>query len=209
MLIGWKAQQIPLIPIILGLVGFCWGVFNLTYDPVVKWERSKKTIGFIFGGSVGLLLSQISLIIGEFVYTIAFFYIFAILQILSLLAISIGFYFFYRDLVTLYIKKLMPRNPLPFLSIAYLIQALAYSSFTVSVLALGILSNETIYTVFLIIGFVLFGLFFVSLAIGTYQLYLAFRAFPELGDYLEEQMYKKQSPKKKTKSKQVTEIRSK
>jgi hypothetical protein len=211
MVIGWKAQQILHIPIVLGLVGLCWGIFNMTYDPVVKWERSKKTIGFIIGGSVGIFLSQISLIVEEFVLNGAFFYIFIILQILACFAIALGFYFFYKDLVSLFIQKLMPRNPLPLLSIAYFLQGLAYSFFTVSVFTIEFVTSEVIDTVFLIIGFVFFGLFLAVLAVGTYLLFPAFRAFPALGDYLEEQINKKGSRKKKAdpKRKQVTEIRSK
>ena len=201
MIIGWKAQQLLYIPIILGIVGMSWGIYNLSFDPVVKWEKAKYTIILLIGGSVSILLSQISLIVSEFVFELGFFIIFVIFQIVSSIAFSIGFYYFYRDLISLFIRKLVPRNPLPLISIAFLIQIIGYAMFVTSVFLIGYTSYITASSILNIIGMSLLGVFLGFLAVGFYLLFPTFQAFPALADYLEEEINKKTQPKSKSKSK--------
>ena len=36
---GWGEYQLLFLPILLGYIGMSWGIFNLSYDPIVKWKK--------------------------------------------------------------------------------------------------------------------------------------------------------------------------
>ncbi len=203
---GWMQEHLLYIPIVLGLVGMSWGIYNLTYDPVVKWEKGKITAFTLIGGSAALLIAQLVLILARWIISLVMVYIGNAILILSCITLATGFYFFYRDLITAFIRKLIPRNPLPLVSIAFLVQAVAYilyvTSFIVTTKLLGEgITDAVITNVLNYIGMAFSGIFLLFLAAGFYQLFPAFRNYPKLADYLEEKYLSKPEPEPKSKTK--------
>ena len=204
---GWMDAHLLYIPIVLGFVGMSWGIYNLTYDPVVKWEKGKITAFTIIGGSAALLIAQLVLILTRWITSLVMVYIGNAILILSCITLATGFYFFYRDLVTAFIRKLIPRNPLPLVSIAFLVQAIAYILYVTSFIVTFFSLNEVIIKVLNYIGMAFSGVFLLFLAAGFYQLFPAFRNYPKLADYLEEKYISK--PKPEPESKPKTKLKSK
>lgn len=198
---GWMDAHLLYIPIVLGFVGMSWGIYNLTYDPVVKWEKGKITAFTIIGGSAALLIAQLVLILTRWITSLVMVYIGNVILILSCITLATGFYFFYRDLVTAFIRKLIPRNPLPLVSIAFLVQAIAYILYVTSFIVTFFSLNEVIIKVLNYIGMAFSGVFLLFLAAGFYQLFPAFRNYPKLADYLEEKYISKPKPESKPKTK--------
>ncbi len=203
---GWIDAHLLYIPIVLGFIGMSWGIYNLTYDPVVKWEKGKFTAFTIVGGSAALFIAQLVLILTRWITSLVMVYLGNAILILSCITLATGFYFFYKDLVSAFIRKLIPRNPLPLISIAFLVQAVAYglylASFIVTTKLLGEgVTDAVITNVLNYIGMAISGIFLGFLAVGFYQLFPAFRNYPKLADYLEEKYTSKPKPKPKTKLK--------
>jgi len=198
---GWMDAHLLFIPIVLGLIGMSWGIYNLTYDPVVKWEKGKIAAFTIIGGSAALFIAQLVLILIRWITSVVMVYIGNAILILSCLTLATGFYFFYKDLVSAFIRKLIPRNPLPLISIAFLIQAVAYILYVTSFIVTFFSLNEVIIKVLNYIGMAFSGIFLGFLAVGFYQLFPAFRNYPKLADYLEEKYISKPKTKTKLKSK--------
>lgn len=203
---GWMQEHLLYIPIVLGLVGMSWGIYNLTYDPVVKWEKGKIAAFTIVGGSAALFIAQLVLILVRWITSVVMVYIGNAILILSCITLATGFYFFYKDLVSAFIRKLIPRNPLPLISIAFLVQAVAYSIYVASFIVTSKLLSEgvtdaVVTNVLNYIGMAFSGIFLLFLAAGFYQLFPAFRNYPKLADYLEEKYISKPKPKPKTKLK--------
>ena len=198
---GWMQEHLLYIPIVLGLVGMSWGIYNLTYDPVVKWEKGKFAAFTIIAGSAALLIAQLILILTRWIISLVMVYLGNVILILSCITLATGFYFFYRDLVTAFIRKLIPRNPLPLVSIAFLIQAVAYILYLASFIVTFFSLSEVTIKVLNYIGMAFSGIFLLFLAAGFYQLFPAFRNYPKLADYLEEQYISKPKPDPKPKTK--------
>ncbi len=198
---GWMDSHLLYIPIVLGFVGMSWGIYNLTYDPVVKWEKGKIAAFTIIGGSAALFIAQLVLILTRWITSLVMVYIGNAILILSCITLATGFYFFYKDLVTAFIRKLMPRNPLPLISIAFLIQAVAYILYVTSFIVTFFSLSLVIIQVLNYIGMAFSGMFLLFLAAGFYQLFPAFRNYPKLADHLEEKYLSKPEPKPKPKTK--------
>ena len=197
----WFDSRILYLPIVLGFIGLSWGIYNLTYDPVIVWEKGKIATFTIISGSGVLFAAQLILILGQWIIDLSIFYIGNILLILSCLTLAVGFFFFYQQLVSLFIKKLVPRNPLPLISIAFLTQTVTYILYFTSFIVTFYNSESLIINILNYIGMGISGVFLVLLALGFYQLFPAFRAFPALGDYLEEQVIAKSKSKQKSSAK--------
>ena len=204
---AWMQEHLLYIPIVLGFIGMSWGIYNLTYDPVVKWEKGKITAFTIIGGSAALFIAQLVLILTSWITSLVMVYLGNAILILSCITLAIGFYFFYKDLVTAFIRKLIPRNPLPLVSIAFLVQAVAYILYVTSFIVAFFSLNEVIIKVLNYIGMAFSGMFLLFIAAGFYQLFPAFRNYPKLADYLEEKYLSKPEPKPKPKPK--TKLKSK
>ncbi len=201
---GWIPQHILLIPILLGYLGLCWGIYNLTYDPIVDWKHSKKAVIFIVAGIVSLLISTVIMMVSEvfqeqgvvvFIFTI----IGIILLIITEPLIALGFYLFRKDLKEHYFRKIISKYPNIFILISYLVQSLGIIFLTVG----GFISS-VIGTVFIYLGIATIALSIIGLGAGYYPLYSSFRTYPKLSEALEEvlkeaQEKKNQSSVKKTK----------
>lgn len=201
---GWISQHILLIPIFLGYLGICWGLYNLTYDPLVKWGNVKKSAIFIISGTAMFFTSIIFQIITEIfkenaiaVYVISI--IGTVFLILSSPLFSVGFLILRKDLKDYYFKKYMSKYPNLFLIISYLVQSLG----CVFLLVGGLISNvtsETIVSIILYSGIAFVVISILGLGIGFYPLFISFRTYPKIMETIEEtQKNKTQSTTKKTK----------
>ncbi len=223
---GWKAQHILFIPIILGYLGFCWGVFNLSYDPLVAWINVKKSVYFLLAGTGSLFLAVLIMIISEVfqnqgivVYVLTLIGI--ILYILAGPLFAIGFFLFRKDLKTHYFKKYISKFPTIYIVISYLIQSLGIIIFLISgylgrvvesvsisylIQSLGsifLISGylvSVVGSVFVIAGIVTVTISIIILALGFYPLFISFRTYPKLLEAIEEaQLNKAQDTSKQSK----------
>lgn len=130
---GLSAVQILYVPLIIAFIGIGFASYNLSFDSDEPWEKGKKIAILIVISIILLLLAQISLIVAgveeDIIIRPVFFYIGDILMIISSLSFGLSFFFFRRQLLTLYFKKIIVKYPnfLPTLSFA--LQALAYCLF--------------------------------------------------------------------------------
>ena len=223
---GWIPQHILLIPILLGYLGLCWGIYNLTYDPLVSWKNSKKVVIFILAGTVSLLVSTIIMMVSEvFQEQIVIVFIFTIIGITLLIVaeplIALGFYFFRKDLKEYYFRKFISKYPNLFIIISYSVLSLGLifltiggfipsvkgtivsyliQSLDINILIVGGFNAKIIGSVFIYLGIGTIALSIIGLGVGYYPLYISFRTYPKLLEYLEEAQKKKnQSSMKKTK----------
>ncbi|MCE7742939.1 MAG: hypothetical protein GOP50_10830 [Candidatus Heimdallarchaeota archaeon] len=189
---GWKNHHILMIPILLGYIGFSWGIFNLSYDPLADWSHVKKSAYFIISGAVTFLVAILILIIAEvFKEHPTIVYILTLVGIVLLILVgplfSFGFFLFRKDLKTYYFKKYIAKFPNTFIMISYLVQSFGYIFLLISSFF-----NNTLGVVFLIIGIVAFAASILGLGIGFYPLFISFRAYPKLLELVEEHLMNKE-----------------
>ena len=201
---GWIAQHILLIPILIGNLGLCWGIYNLTYDPLVKWTNAKKSIIYILIGAGLLLLSTVLLILTEFLplYSSGFSILLLIGIILLVLAnplFAFGYYLFKKDLKKNYFDKYISKFPTIYISLSYLVQSLGFISMLIAALF-----ENTLGDVFFIVGLVIVIISILGLGVGFYPLFIAFRTYPQILELIEEQQMKKQQTPKAKKSKKAS-----
>ncbi|MCG3226192.1 MAG: hypothetical protein H7645_04675 [Candidatus Heimdallarchaeota archaeon] len=130
---GMSAVQILYIPLIIAFVGFGFATYNLSFDPDEPWEKGKMIAISLAISITLLLLAQISLIAAgvdeDNIIRPVFFYIGDILMITSSISFGLTFFFFRRQLLTLYFKKIVVKYPNFLPSISYALQAVAYCFF--------------------------------------------------------------------------------
>jgi len=192
----WGEYQLLFLPILLGYIGMSWGIFNLSYDPIVKWKNTRRVTFFIIAGAVTLFLSQIILIIIEWlppypVLVETMYYIGVFLLFISGLLIAFGFFKFRQDLLPHYFDKYIAKYPNWFIIIAYISQSFSYVFFVISGLTFGNLGSA-----FEIIGYIVAGGSILSMAIGFYSIFISFRAFPKIMEVIEEVAGAKKKSKK-------------
>ncbi|MHA1198427.1 MAG: hypothetical protein ACTSQF_03650 [Candidatus Heimdallarchaeaceae archaeon] len=197
---GWKNHHVLAIPILLGYFGFSWGLFNLSYDPLVEWLYVKKSAFLIISGAATFLVSILILIISEvFKEHTTVVYILTIVGIVLLILtgplFSFGFFLFRKDLKTHYFKKYIAKFPNIIIVISYLVQSFGYICLLISSF-----SSYTFGTVFFYIGMVVIIASILGLGVGFYPLFISFRAYPKLLELVEEQLEKNQESSKETKT---------
>ena len=202
---GWIPQHILLIPIFIGYLGLCWGIFNLSHDPIVKWKSIKKTVYSILVGTITLLLSTVLIMITELFYDFSsttfsiLLLIGIILLILTGPLFAIGFFFFREDLKEHYFQKYLSKFPTVYISIAFLVQAVGEIF-----LLIGALFTETLGLIFFILGLVTVVISLIGLGVGFYPLFMSFRTYPKILELIEESLAKKQQIQSSKKSKKAS-----
>ncbi|NPD87640.1 MAG: hypothetical protein HGN29_02885 [Asgard group archaeon] len=131
---GISAIQILFIPIIISFIGIAFASYNLGFDSDEPWERGKIIAVLITISIILLLVAQISLIVAGVdddgkIIRVAFFYIGDILMIISSIVFSLSFFFFRKQLLTLYFKKIIVKHPNFLPTISFALQAVAYCLF--------------------------------------------------------------------------------
>ena len=202
---GFSAFQILLIPIILGFLGFGWGLYNVTYDPLVKWNYVKQSLYMIIAGTSSLLFSAIFIIFSDFIDNSATAFIIqligAVLLILTGPIFSISFFILRKDLKPHYFNKYIFKFPNIYTIIAYLAQTVGLAL----VFAASLLEEENaLFRVFFIIGLIINIISIVGLGVGFYPLFISFRTYPKLLEILEEAQLKRQQESASKKAKKAT-----
>ncbi|MCG3221283.1 MAG: hypothetical protein H7641_07880 [Candidatus Heimdallarchaeota archaeon] len=130
---GMSAVQILFIPLIIAFIGIGFASYNLGFDSDEPWERGKIIAILIAISIIILLLAQLSLIVAgvdeDIIIRPVFFYIGDILMIISSLSFSLAFFFFRRQLLTLYFKKIVVKYPNFLPTLSFGLQAVAYCLF--------------------------------------------------------------------------------
>jgi len=201
---GWSVYQILLIPIVLGFSGLSWGLYNLTFDPAVKWDYAKKSAYFIIAGVVAILLSTVFIIFSYYLDNETAKDVLrimgSILLILTAPLNSIGFFILRLDLKPHYFNKYIFKFPNIYTSIAYLVQTIGLTFLFTSTFFEG----TSIFTIFFLIGLIANIISIIGLGVGYYPIFISFRTYPKILEILEEEQLKKQQTSSPKKTKKAT-----
>ena len=172
----WVPSQMLYAVIIIGLAGMGKAALNFSEESEFTWERGKQIAIFIFMGSGILLLGMLLSILRTWIDSDILLYLGDIGLIISCIAYAIGFFFFQRQLASLYLKRVIVKYPKYFISIGFGVQALAYTLFSTH----WFISSESVIAIIQFIGIVIAAISILLLIVGFIPTNIAFRAYPHL-----------------------------
>ena len=131
---GLNVVQILYIPIIIAIGGIGYASYNLGFDTKEPWEKGKLIAYLIATSVIILVLAQILLIAAGAnedgsPIRLSLFYIGDIMMIISCISFGVSFFALRKQLFSLYLKKIIIKNPNIMIVISYALQVVAYCLF--------------------------------------------------------------------------------
>ncbi|MHA2357432.1 MAG: hypothetical protein ACXABK_01515 [Candidatus Heimdallarchaeaceae archaeon] len=175
---GLRYELLIYLLILVGFGGIGLGAYRLSLDTKEPWNRGKQFSYFLFGGLIMIFLAQIFLIISgtdaEVDVTIpVLFNIGNSFMIISCLVFVIAFFILRKQLLELYLKEIVIKEPNLFIIFAFLAQGVMYVFYFVSYYFPDIFA-------FAIVAFIFAGIFLLCLILGFIQINIIFRVYPHL-----------------------------
>lgn len=177
---GLSAIQILFIPIIIAVGGIGYASYNFGFDPKEPWDKGKLIAILIAVSAALLIIAQVSLIAAGadedgFPIRLSLFYIGDIMMIISCISFGVSFFFLRKQLFSLYLKKIIIKNPNVMVIGSFALQAVAYCLFFGAFFTAG-----DVQTSIDLAGIVIAALAVLLLIGGFIPLNISFRAYAHL-----------------------------
>ncbi len=178
---GMKVEQLLIIPIIAGILGFARAAQIFSVDELISWEKGKTIFYSLVISSAILVLSQVFLITAGvdsegLPIRLSLYYIGSITLILSACSFAVSFFFVRQQLSILYFKKVVIRHPGIYLIAGYIFQVITHCIFFASFFV----TNPDIQGITDIVGMATAAASILLLIIGFIQINISFRAYAHL-----------------------------